>query len=61
LDRILIIGIFKYNKKIRDMKKGEVLALALIGTMFVGLTLVAFGNPIGAFVVAGVVMLGSGL
>jgi hypothetical protein len=43
------------------MKKGEVLALALIGTMFVGLTLVAFGNPIGAFVVAGVIMLGSGL
>jgi len=40
------------------MKKGEVLALALIGTMFVGITLVAFGNPIGAFV-AGRVPTGS--
>lgn len=43
------------------MKKGEVVAVALIGTMFLGLTLVAFGNPVGAFLVAGVVMFAGGL
>jgi hypothetical protein len=58
LDRILIIGIFKYNKKIRDMKKREVLALAVIGVTFVGMTLLAFGNPIGVFVVGGALMSG---
>lgn len=43
------------------MKKENVLAVALIGVMFAGLTLVAFGNPLGAFLVAGVVMLAGGL
>ena len=40
------------------MKKGEVLALALIGVVFVGMTLLAFGNPIGVFVVGGALMSG---
>ena len=47
--------------KKRDMKKESVVAVAMIGTMFLGLTLVAFGNPLGAFLVAGVVMLAGGL
>jgi hypothetical protein len=40
------------------MKKGEVLALAVIGVTFVGMTLLAFGNPIGVFVVGGALMSG---
>jgi hypothetical protein len=40
------------------MKKGEVLALAVIGVIFVGMTLLAFGNPIGVFVVGGALMSG---
>ena len=43
------------------MKKQDVAALGIIGLMFVGLTLVAFGNPIGAFIVGGVVMIGGGI
>jgi hypothetical protein len=42
LDRIDIIGIFKYIKKIRDMKVTLTLA-----ALFGGLTLVAFGNLFG--------------
>jgi len=40
------------------MKKGEILALAVIGVAFVGVTLLAFGNPVGVFVVGGALMSG---
>ena len=40
------------------MKKGEILALAVIGVAFVGVTLLAFGNPMGIFVVGGALMSG---
>jgi len=43
------------------MKKQDVAVLGIIGLAFVGLTLLAFGNPIGAFIVGGVVMIGAGL
>jgi len=43
------------------MKKENVVAVALIGVMFAGLILTAFGNPLGAFLVAGVIMLAGGL
>ena len=43
------------------MKKENVVAVGLIGVMFAGLILVAFGNPLGAFLVAGVIMIGAGL
>ena len=43
------------------MKKESVLAVGLIGVIFAGLILTAFGNPLGAFLVAGVIMIGAGL
>lgn len=38
------------------MKKENVVAVAVIGTMLLGLTIAAFGNPLGAFIVGGAVL-----
>ena len=43
------------------LDKGFLAVAGVIGLAFVGLTLLAFGNPVGAFIVAGVVMIGAGL
>jgi hypothetical protein len=44
------------NIKKRDMKKENVVAVAVIGVMFAGLFIAAAGNPLGAFIVGGAVL-----
>jgi len=38
------------------MKKENVVAVSVIGMIFLGIIIAAFGNPLGAFVVGGAVL-----
>jgi hypothetical protein len=42
--------------KKRDMKRENVVAVAVIGVMLLGLFIAAAGNPLGAFIVGGAVL-----